>query len=232
MFNPLNTVNRSCNLFSSRPLTVMFLSLGITTFPVSSTTVWASHLTLKKPPPAIERLYQTPEKPPVQNVRPHPPKTSKAPPPEHSPAIQATKTSTPEPSSVDMTSLQKQIRETGKPHTQLGWDYLLNGNPRAAVAAYREAIRSNPNSAKAYLGLGITLKTLGSTETAKRALIQAANLNPRLPSALVHLGYLYADGELGQPDAKRAHQLFYQAAQLGDPFANIAILDLKSRPRS
>lgn len=232
MFNPLNTVNRLFDPFSPRPLRLAFLSLAITIITGSSTTVWASHLTLKKPPPAIERLHQTPKEPSSKKVRPRPSATPEAPTPLPSPVIKATKISTPEPSSVDITSLQKQIGAQGKPHTRVGWNYLLNGNPRAAIAVYREAIRTNPNSAKAYLGLGITLKTLGNTETAKRALIQAANLNPRLPSALVHLGYLYADGHLGQPDAKRARQLFYQAAQLGDPFAKIALLDLKSRPRS
>ena len=117
-----------------------------------------------------------------------------------------------------------------KPHTKLGWRLLLNGQTQEAMTAYRQALRHNPQSANAYLGLGITLKSLGKIEIAKKALVKAVNLDPRSPSALVHLGYLYAEGHLGQSDLSKARRLFRQASQLGDPFASIALLDLKSRP--
>ncbi len=117
-----------------------------------------------------------------------------------------------------------------KPHTKLGWRFLLNGQTQAAMAAYRQALRHNPQSANAYLGLGITLKSLGKIEIAKKALVKAVNLDPTSPSALVHLGYLYAEGHLGQSDLPKARRLFRQASQLGDPFASIALLDMKSRP--
>jgi len=113
-------------------------------------------------------------------------------------------------------------------HAKLGWNFLLNGRQKAAIAAYRQALQSNPNSARAYLGLGITLKGLGKVEIAKKAFLQAVNLDPRLPSALVHLGYLYAEGHFGKIDVKTARRLFLQASQLGDPFAGIALLDLQS----
>lgn len=119
---------------------------------------------------------------------------------------------------------------TAKPHTKLGWRFLLNGQTQAAMAAYRQALRSNPQSAKAYLGLGITLKSLGKIEIAKKALLKAIKLNPRSPSALVHLGYLYAEGHSGHSDLSKARKLFQQASQLGDPFASIALLGMKSRP--
>ena len=115
-----------------------------------------------------------------------------------------------------------------KPQAKLGWQYLLNGQPQAAMSAYREALRQNPGSASAYLGLGISLKSLGEVELAKKALLKAVNLDPRLPPALVHLGYLYAEGHFGQADIQKAQQLFREASQLGDPFATIALLDMKS----
>lgn len=117
-----------------------------------------------------------------------------------------------------------------KPHTKLGWRFLLHGQPQAAMAAYRQALRNNPQSAQAYLGLGIALKRLGKIEIAKKALVEAVKLNPRSPSALVHLGYLYAEGHSSQSDLSKARRLFQQASQLGDPFASIALLDMKSRP--
>ncbi|HNP28976.1 MAG TPA: tetratricopeptide repeat protein [Nitrospirales bacterium] len=123
-------------------------------------------------------------------------------------------------------------------HTQdqvkIGWRSLLNGRPKDAIAAYQESLRTHPHSADAYIGMGIALKSLGNIEHAKQAIQQALELNPQLSSALVHLGYLYADGYIGNADRKTAHRLFKQAAQLGDPFAGIALLDLQTRssPRS
>ncbi len=118
-----------------------------------------------------------------------------------------------------------------KPHAKSGWRLLLQEQPQAAMAAYRETLRKNPRSAKAYLGLGISLKNLGKARLAKKALDKAVKLNPRLPSALVHLGYLYAEGHLGQADRSTARRLFSEASQLGDPFASIALIDMKSRPK-
>ena len=115
--------------------------------------------------------------------------------------------------------------------TNLGWRSLLNGRPEDAIAAYQESLRSDPQSAEAYLGMGIALKCLGFLNQAKDAIQQALDLDPHLSSALVHLGYLYADGHIGRSDPKTALRLFNQASQLGDPFASIALLDLQSRSR-
>jgi len=125
------------------------------------------------------------------------------------------------------TEAEQEIRPA-KPPTNLGWTFLLNGQTQAAMTAYREALRQNPQSAHAYLGLGISLKNLGEVELAKKAFGKAVDLDPRLPSALVHLGYLYAEGHFGTADPSTARRLFGEAAQLGDPFAAIALLDLKS----
>ncbi|UCH91219.1 MAG: tetratricopeptide repeat protein, partial [Nitrospirota bacterium] len=102
------------------------------------------------------------------------------------------------PHSIQTVGNQK--KQTVKPHTKSGWRFLLNKQPQAAMTAYRQALRQNPKSARAYLGLGISLKSLGKVELAKKALLKAVNLDPRLPSALVHLGYLYAEGHFGQAD--------------------------------
>ncbi|WNM61453.1 tetratricopeptide repeat protein [Candidatus Nitrospira neomarina] len=115
--------------------------------------------------------------------------------------------------------------------TNTGWRSLLNGRPEDAIAAYQDSLRIDPKSAEAYLGMGIALKSLGFIDHAKDAIQQALELNPDLSSALVHLGYLYADGHIGPSNSKAAHRLFSQASQLGDPFASIALLDLQSRSR-
>jgi len=113
-------------------------------------------------------------------------------------------------------------------HAKFGWNFLLNGRQKAAIAAYRQALQNNPNSASAYLGLGITLKGMGKVEIPEKAFLQAVNLDPRLPSALVHLGYPFAEGHFGKINVKTARRLFFQTSQLGDPFAGIALLDLQS----
>ena len=117
---------------------------------------------------------------------------------------------------------------TPRPTTKKAWKFLLNGQFQAAAAAYRQAIKDNPQSAHAYVGLGISLKNLGKMEIAKKAFLKAVALEPQLPSALVHLGYLYAQGHFGPASAKNARNLFRRASQLGDPFADIALLDLQS----
>jgi Flp pilus assembly protein TadD len=128
-------------------------------------------------------------------------------------------------------TVTEQNKHTAKPHAKLGWRFLLNKQPQAAMTAYRQAISQNPKSARAYLGLGISLKSLGKVELAKKALLKAVYLDPRLPSALVHLGFLYAEGHFGQADLQTARRLFQEASQLGDPFATIALLDMKSRSK-
>ena len=125
----------------------------------------------------------------------------------------------------------KKIKTVPKAHAKQGWRLLLKGQTQAALSAYRKALRQNPQSAKAFLGLGISLKSLGKVEMAKKALSKAVDLDSRLPSALVHLGYLYADGHFGQAEVETAHRLFREASQLGDPFATIALRDMKSRSK-
>ena len=224
MLNPLKDTRQ----FHDSPLRFLVLILSLLPALEGGNIAWGSHLSLKELPPALQRIQEKAQESPAE-----PKKSQRAPDKRNTTTYigAPTTTRTSLPASESPIPSTGRLSATMKPHARLGWNYLLNGQPKAAIAAYRQALRVNPKSAKAYLGLGITLKALGSAETAKRALIQAANLNPRLPSALVHLGYLYADGHLGQPDSKRARQLFYQAAQLGDPFAQIALLDLKSRPR-
>lgn len=122
---------------------------------------------------------------------------------------------------------KKQKASPTKGHTTLAWRFLLKGNTRAAMAAYRQALKQNPKSARGYLGLGISLKNLGKFELAKKAILKAVDLDPHFTPALVHLGYLYAEGHFGQADFTTARRLFREASQMGDSFASIALMDMK-----
>ena len=114
-------------------------------------------------------------------------------------------------------------------HTELGWSLLIDGKYEGAVAAYREALRQNREVAEAYLGLGISLRMQNQTPAAIEAYQHALKLNPDYAAALVHLGYIYADGEPEYRDVEKAKHLFYKASQHGDPFAMIALRELKTR---
>ena len=115
------------------------------------------------------------------------------------------------------------------PTVEQGWTFLLKGNPAAALSVYRQTLSRQPHSSHALLGLGMTLKSLGKIQEAKEAMTQALELDPQLASALVHLGYLYADQPSGASDPDTARRLFQKAGHMGDPFARIALLDLKNR---
>ncbi len=121
--------------------------------------------------------------------------------------------------------------QRAKLQTKYAWRLVLKGRYKAAVSAYQQAIKKNPKSAPSYVGLGIALTKLGNTDTARKAFLKALNLDPLLPSALVHLGYLYTQGHFGQKETKIGLRLFHQASKLGDPFADIALLDMKSRSK-
>lgn len=162
------------------------------------------------------------ENPAVTSSPLHPPIATELDPAPSQP-FQPTTTRKPVPSAVRV------HKNDAQGHANMGWSFLLNGRPQAAMAAYQEALRHHPNSANAYVGMGITLKSMGNVKQAKQAIQQALELNPQLSSALVHLGYLYADGHVGHSDPETARRLFVQASQLGDPFAGIALLDLQSR---
>ena len=114
-------------------------------------------------------------------------------------------------------------------HTQVGWTLVLDGNYSGAEAAYREAIRQNHLFAGAHLGLGMALIMQGNREQAISSYEKALEIRPDYPAALVHLGYAYTDGFDGTPDFPKAKALFQQASQQGDPFALLALVDLKTR---
>lgn len=114
-------------------------------------------------------------------------------------------------------------------HSQVGWTLVLDGNYTGAEAAYREAVRQNQRSAEAHLGLGIALMMQGDREGALLSYQEALTIQPDYPAALVHLGYVYTDGLNGDQDFGRARELFQLASRQGDPFALLALVDLKTR---
>ncbi len=117
-------------------------------------------------------------------------------------------------------------------HANVGWKLVLDGNYRGAEAAYRQALRKNDQSAKAYLGLGMALSLQGNRQKAISAYEKAITIQPNYAAALVHLGYAYTKENAQGQNIAKARKLFKQASELGDPFALLALLDLQTRKGS
>lgn len=117
-------------------------------------------------------------------------------------------------------------------HARVGWALVLDGNYRGAEAAYRQALRKNPKSAKANLGLGMALSLQGDRQRAISAYEKAITIQPNYAAALVHLGYAYTEGNTKWQNIAKARTLFKQASKLGDPFAMLALLDIQARKPS
>ncbi len=82
----------------------------------------------------------------------------------------------------------------------------------AAVSAYQEAIRLNPEYADAFFSLGATYWKMSEQSKAITAYEEALRLNPRHVPAAANLGWLYFDigdfarsAELLQSAIKNAH---------------------------
>lgn len=117
-------------------------------------------------------------------------------------------------------------------HADVGWKLVLDGNYRGAEAAYRQSLRKNNKSAKAYLGLGMALSLQGDRHKAISAYEKAITIQPNYAAALVHLGYAYTKENAQGQNIAKARKLFKQASELGDPFAMLALLDLQTRKGS
>ncbi len=144
------------------------------------------------------------------------------------PAIQAPHNKTRSPSPIQKPS----PRLSANWHTGVGWTLVLDGNYRGAEAAYRQALRQNAQSAKAYLGLGMALSLQGDRQKAISAYKKAIAIQPNYAAALVHLGYAYTEGDSNGQNIAKARTLFKQASKLGDPFALLALLDLQAKKES
>jgi tetratricopeptide (TPR) repeat protein len=65
----------------------------------------------------------------------------------------------------------------------------------STIAALRNALRANPDSARNYLSLGQALKAVGENESAWTAVCRALELDPSLADAWYQKGVMQADGQ-------------------------------------
>ena len=91
-----------------------------------------------------------------------------------------------------------------------GRDYSEQGDHENAIEAYDEAIRLNPQSAKAYNNRGIAYGELSQYERAIEDFDEAIRLNPQEPGAYFNRGIAYrllGQQELADRDFAKAKEL-------------------------
>jgi tetratricopeptide (TPR) repeat protein len=79
--------------------------------------------------------------------------------------------------------------EAGKLNAQAN-ELLAAGNPRDAAAAYRKALRADPNNPQLHYNLSLALEKLGDSAGERQELEKALHLNPGLAVAHNQLGVL------------------------------------------
>ena len=109
------------------------------------------------------------------------------------------------------------LRENG-PHDeimyQIGNIYFMKGEIAEAESIYRNVIRSNPRSFRAYNNLGILLQQLGRKEDAIRAFNQALEINNLYERAWYNLGSIFMEIE---PPLLNEASIFLRRAIECDP---------------
>jgi tetratricopeptide (TPR) repeat protein len=117
-------------------------------------------------------------------------------------------------------------------HYGRGTDFLDGGNPHAAAASLREAVRLMPGDVDAQMNLGRALHNLQSYGEALRAFDKVTQLQPEFPLVWFHRGMsYYAMGELEKAIQDLDRQIRvtpdYPPANLVRGLARLAKGDLK-----
>lgn len=116
-----------------------------------------------------------------------------------------------EPADEPQVSKQEQAQEVFR-H---GNDLRDHGNPKAAIKAYRQALKLHKEFPEACNNLGYTLRLTGEYNDAIKSYKKALKLRPDFPEAHEYIGKAYIG--LGKIKEARKHLLKLQ--QLGSPLA-------------
>jgi Flp pilus assembly protein TadD len=111
----------------------------------------------------------------------------------------------------------------------LGVAIAAQGNHRAAVGCFEEALRADPNFVSAHFNRGVALIRLGETEAAIKALTRATQLDPQLYEAHRVLGFLW----LSRGERGRSLDHFARTYELrrGDDRTTLALKSLTTATR-
>lgn len=96
---------------------------------------------------------------------------------------------------------------------------LVSGNFEAAIDNYNKVIQRNPNSADAYLGLGMAYKELGQYDEAYKATSKAIQLKPSYYQAYYNLG-LILEMQGKKQEAIQAYEKFLDEVPGAEKFSD------------
>jgi Flp pilus assembly protein TadD len=118
----------------------------------------------------------------------------------------------------------------------LGWAHLKNEDPKAAVAAFAEAIRLNPSCDNACVGKGVIFRAQGNFQKAKSCYRKAIRLCPRNAEALTSLSLIELLQHKDRAAVRHAEQAWRLRKDLPGIPANLAFAyhysgDIKKRDR-
>ncbi|MFZ5557926.1 MAG: tetratricopeptide repeat protein [Pseudomonadota bacterium] len=178
-------------------------------------------------PPVVAPAPPAPRAEPVMVIDPRggerpaaPPETAASPERPPAPAARLAAETPPEPRRPEPTPIRiarGQTAATLDPSVAAAYEALRQGDLRAAEANYQAALRADPRSRDALLGLAAVAARAGNRENAERYYRAALAVNPRDPLAVAGLlGVLGSDGSSAiesrlktmladQPDAAFLH---------------------------
>lgn len=105
---------------------------------------------------------------------------------------------------------------------------LRNGNPALAEQDFRRALEAEPDSADAYLGIGLAQLREGKLEESQAALAKAIALNPSLPSAHLFRGIALFQGNSLEAAANEVHEELKLRPQSAEALTWLGIIELQA----
>jgi superkiller protein 3 len=110
---------------------------------------------------------------------------------------------------------------------------LRNGNPGLAEQEFRRALEAQPDSADAYLGIGLAQLREGKLEASQASLAKATALNPSLPSAHMFRGIALFQGNSLEAAADELHEELKLQPKSAEALTWLGIVELQQgEPKS
>jgi tetratricopeptide (TPR) repeat protein len=105
---------------------------------------------------------------------------------------------------------------------------LRQGNPMLAEEDFRRELEAAPNSADAWLGVGLAQLREGNLEESQASLAKASELNPSLPSAHMFRGIALFQMNSLEPAAKELHEELKLQPKSAEALTWLGIVELQA----
>jgi len=105
---------------------------------------------------------------------------------------------------------------------------LRQGNPKLAEEDFRHELEASPDSADAYLGVGLAELREGKLEESAASLAKASELNPALPNAHLFRGIALFQRNSLEPAAKELHEELKLQPKSAEALTWLGIVELQA----